>query len=315
MKKVAILAGKYTSLFELGCATELFAMPRPEFKQWYQAEVVSFDSEKLQSDGGVGLQVKYIADLSDYQMLVIPSWPTDKPQLSKTVVEQVRQFYSGGGRILSFCSGAFFIAETGLLDARQATTHWRYADTFKQRYRQTEFVENVLYVYQDRLGCSAGSASALDLGLEVIRQDFGHEAANAVARRLVISPHRSGGQAQFVETPVVQNHCRFSSTLDWAIENLHQPLSIAQLAEQAAMSRRSFDRHFRAALGSTPKEWLIRQRINLAQKLLESSDDDIEVIAFKSGFNNAMNLRHHFRQVLSISPSQYRAQFADKGVL
>lgn len=312
MLRVAILLGKTTSMFELGCAMELFALARPEIKDWYQAEVVSFDCTEVSAGAGVVMSVKQVADLTDYQMLVIPSWNTENPQLNSDISNKVCEFYHAGGRLLSFCSGAFFIAQTGLLKGREATTHWRYADQFKQFYDEVEFVDNVLYVFGEGIGCSAGSAAALDLGLEVIRQDFGHEIANHVARRLVISPHRSGGQAQFVETPVSQSHSRFSQTLDWAIENLHKSLSITDLAEHCAMSRRSFDRHFRASLGIAPSQWLTRQRINLAQNILESADDDIESVASKAGFGNAMNLRHHFRAALSISPSQYRAQFAKR---
>ncbi len=309
MNRVAILTHEHASLFELGCATELFAMPRDEHEQWYQGEIVNFVDQQVTATGNITINVKKIDTLDEYDTLVIPSWSTTNPEVALEIKAQVVAFYERGGKLLSFCSGAFFIAECGLFLGKKATTHWRYAEVFKQHYPDVQFIDDVLYVYDDRVGCSAGSAAALDFGLEVIRKDFGHDIANDVARRLVIPPHRNGGQSQFVETPMMENKTLFASTLDWAIENLHTPLNVESLAEKAAMSRRSFDRHFRASIGLSPKEWLNSQRLRLAKKLLESNRDNMEQIAEQSGFNNAMNLRHYFRQQLGISPSQYRSQF------
>jgi len=297
-------------LFELGCATEFFALARPQYANWYQGEVVSFTETQVAVVGSITMAVKQIDNLDDYNILVIPSWSPTKPALTAQIKQLVLDFYQQGGKILSFCSGSFFIAECGLLAGRQATTHWRYADIFKTNYPDVNFLDDVLYVYQDRIGCSAGSAAALDFCLEVVRQDFSHEIANQIARRLVIPAHRDGGQSQFVETPMVENHSLFASTLDWAIEHLDQPLTVTSMANKSAMSRRSFDRHFRASIGLSPKEWLTTQRLRLAKGLLESGNDNIDNIAAQAGFNNAMNMRHYFRQQLLISPSQYRRQFS-----
>jgi len=299
-------------LFELGCATEFFALARPEYDNWYQGEVVSFTDSLVSSAGGIELRVKKIDNLADYNILVIPSWDPINPELSDHIKQLVVDFYQQGGRLLSFCSGSFFIAQCGLLAGKDATTHWRYADRFKQNYPDVRFVNDVLYVYQDRIGCSAGSAAALDFCLEVVRQDFSHQVANQIARRLVIPAHRDGGQSQFVETPMVEHQSLFASTLDWAIENLHRPLSVDEMATKSAMSRRSFDRHFRASLAMSPKEWITRQRLQLAKSLLESTSHTIEQISEQTGFNNAMNMRHYFRQQLLISPSQYRRQFSTR---
>jgi len=274
--------------------------------------VVSFTETQIAVVGSITMAVKKIDNLDDYNILVIPSWSPTNPALPAQIKQLVLDFYQQGGKILSFCSGSFFIAECGLLAGRQATTHWRYADIFKTNYPDVNFVDDVLYVYQDRIGCSAGSAAALDFCLEVVRQDFSHKIANQIARRLVIPAHRDGGQSQFVETPMVENHSLFASTLDWAIKHLDQPLTVTSLAEKSAMSRRSFDRHFRASIGSSPKEWLTTQRLRLAKSLLESSRDNIDQIAAQAGFNNAMNMRHYFRQQLLISPSQYRRQFCKR---
>ena len=203
------------------------------------------------------------------------------------------------------------LAEAGLLDGREATTHWRYTNQFKARYPNITFVENVLYIYDGRIGCSAGSAAALDLGLEVVRRDFGHDKANQVARRLVIPPHRSGGQAQYVETPIMPRPNHFASTLDWAVKRLNCKIDIDDLADKANMSRRNFDRHFRASIGMSPKEWINRQRLQLAQTLLQNRNSSMENIAQQAGFNTAMNMRHHFRKTFGISPSEYQSQFVD----
>ncbi|MBY4677633.1 helix-turn-helix domain-containing protein [Marinobacterium arenosum] len=308
MKRVAILAYDGTALFELGCAVELFALPRPEFDDWYRAEVVSFERGALGATADIQLQVTAVDSLADYQMLVVPSWPVDR-QPSERLVEEIRALYARGGMVISFCSGAFLLGYSGLLDNRQATTHWRYAERFKQRFTAVDYVEDVLYVYDGRLGCAAGSSAALDLGIAVIRDQFGYQIANQVARRLVMAAHRSGGQSQFVETPLMQRPSQFAETLDWAVQNLSAGISVDQLAERANMSRRTFDRKFRASLNMTPNEWLSQQRIELAKQLLEGTELSVEQIATLAGFDNAVTLRHNFRKYLQLSPLQYRVQF------
>ena len=288
---------------------ELFALPRPEFANWYQAEVVSFESGPLAVTGGLQILPKLISTLNDYDMLVVPSWSASDPAVHELLLQEMVAFNARGARLLSFCSGSFLLAEVGLLDGRQATTHWRYAQKFKERYPRVQYVDDVLYVYDGRFGCSAGSAAGIDLGIEVIRSDFGYEVANQVARRLVIAAHRSGGQAQYVETPIIEKPNQFAVALDWALANLDKPVDIDQLAQKALMSRRTFDRRFRASLAMTPKEWLTQQRLQMARSLLESSDYSMDVIAGKCGFDNATTMRHHFRRMLQSSPSQFRNQF------
>jgi len=307
--KVAIVVHQSVALFELGCAVELFSLKRPEIESWYQTDVVSFNNQSLAATGGIELSVKKVKTLTHYDMLVIPCWPVDQA-VPDNLAAAVLSFHKAGGRILSFCSGAFLLAEIGILENRKAITHWRYADQFKQKYPTIEYVDDVLYVYDKKIGCSAGSAAAFDLGLEIIRQDFGYQVANSVARRLVLAAHRSGGQSQFIETPLIKNQSYLAATLDWAIENLDQKISVAALANQARMSRRTFDRKFRQSLNMSAKEWLVKQRIEKVKQLLESSDQSIEWIAIKSGFENAMTLRHHFRKYLGLSPSQFKLQFS-----
>lgn len=312
MHKVAILTYDHAALFELGCAVELFALPRPEFEEWYDCDVVSFTDGPLSVTGGISISAKKIEDLSPYSTLIIPSWPTNITALSGLLADEVKRFHQQGKRILSFCSGAFLPATLGFLDGRKATTHWRYANKFKVRFPKVGYIDDVLYVYESNIGCSAGSASAIDLSLEVIRNDYGYEAANKVARRLVMSAHRNGGQSQFVETPIQPKPNQLSETLDWALLNLDKAIKVQDLATRANMSRRTFDRKFRQTLNISPKEWLITQQLNLARELLERSEQSIEHVAEHSGFDNATTLRHHFRKNLSVSPRQYRNQFAAK---
>lgn len=307
--RVAILSHPNVSLFELGCAVELFALPRPEFKVWYQTEIVNLNNQTITTTGAIVMQTQYVADLESYDMLVVPSWPTDPFDIDPHLAEQVSQFAKQNKRIISFCSGAFLLAELGLLQGKRATTHWAFERKFRERYPNVNYASNVLYVFDGQIGCSAGSAAGLDLGLAVIRQDLGYEVANQVAKRLVVSAHRSGGQAQFVDTPMLQVPNQFSQALDWAKANLAQPIQIDTLAEKANMSRRTFDRKFRSSMNLTPQEWLIRQRTELAKGLLESKEINIEQLAIEAGFNNAVSMRHHFRRIVGVSPKQYRSQF------
>lgn len=307
--RTAILTYDRLALFELGCAVELFALPRPEFEKWYDTDVVTFDDKPLNATGNLLLTAKQITSFAAYDMLVVPSWNVKDSTVPEKLSRAITEFATRGGRLISFCSGAFLLAELGLLEGRAATTHWCYADRFKQRYPGVKYSDDVLYVFDKAIGCSAGSSAAIDLGLEVIRQDFGHPIANTVARRLILAAHRDGGQSQFVETPMAPHNSHFAATLDWAIEHLGEPISINSLAVRACMSRRTFDRKFRSAMNMSPKEWLSQQRLFLAKQLLENSPQTIESIAQLSGFKTSLNMRNNFKDHLNISPSQYRRQF------
>lgn len=309
MRRIAILTHAHCSLFELGCAVELFALPRPEIAHWYACDVVNLEGAPFESTAGVTIAAKCVTSLSDYDTLVIPSWPTQGAPVPEALAREVRAFAQAGKRLLSFCSGAFLLAELGLLDGRQATTHWRYAEQFKARFTQVNYVDDVLYVWQDPIGCSAGSAAALDLGLAVIRHDFGYKVANQVARRLVMSAHRAGGQSQFVEAPMLAVPNQFAGALDWAQQHLTSPINVDQLAARANMSRRTFERKFRASFNLSPNEWLIQQKIERAKGLLEETTLPLERLAEQSGFDSVVTLRHHFRRLLGVSPKQYQQQF------
>ena len=229
----------------------------------------------------------------------------------EALLDALREALARGARLLSICSGSFVLAATGLLDGRRATTHWRYADALQRKYPRITVDPAVLYVDEGQLLTSAGSAAGLDLCLHLVRRDHGPDVANQVARRLVIPPHRDGGQAQFVERPVQK---REASALSKVIDGMHRRLvahqSVAELAAMAAMSERSFMRRFKAATGMSPADWLISARVDRARELLESSALSIDAIAGECGFGSAITLRHHFRRKLGVSPSTYRARFA-----
>lgn len=308
--RVAILCYQDCAFFELGCAVEMFALPRPEYQPWYQTDVVCLEAESLSMLAGMTLSVKHVTHLDHYDMLIIPSWPVNKTQVPENLASQVIAFHNAQKRIYAFCSGAFLLAQLSILDGFQATTHWRYAALFQQRFPKVKYLDDVLYVYQSNLGTSAGSAAALDLGIEIIRRDFGFSIANEVAKRLVLSAHRSGGQAQYVQAPIAKVPGNFTEVLDWAREHLAQPISVDELAKRAHMTRRSFDRKFRNTINLSANEWLIKQRLDLAKTLLETEALSIDQIAQQSGFTTAMSLRHHFRKSLGISPKRYREKFS-----
>ncbi len=309
MYHMAILVTQNVPVFELGCALEVFSLPKQTIQPWYKCDVISFDGAHLQSSSGISIDVLEVSELLHYDMLLIPGWDTTSKKIRLNLAEQIVAFHGLNKRIITFCSGAFLPAQLGLLNNRKATTHWHYAELFKQRFPYVEYVDNVLYTQNDNLLCSAGSAAALDLSIEIVRQDFGHEVANMIARRLVVSPHRAGGQAQFVETPVIEKHHKFAKTLDWAIEQLNTILKVDDLANHANMSRRSFDRHFKASIGMPPKEWLNQQRINLAKSLLEHEKLTMDDLASRVGFDNTVTLRFNFHKFVGISPSEYQQQF------
>lgn len=310
MPRIAILVTEQQALFELGCAVELFALPRPELDVWYKSSVVSFSDLPVTATAGISLQVKTVTDFAAFDTLIIPGYSTQQSAVTGPIIQAILDLYHRGGRVYTFCSGAFLLAETGLLDEQSAVTHWRYAQLFQERFPTISYCDNTLYILHERLGTSAGSAAAIDLGLAIIRQDFGYAVANSVARRLVMPAHRDGGQTQFAETPMPQKSpAALSEVLDWVSANLDQAISIDDIANKARLSRRTFDRRFRATLGQSPQKWLNWQRIQRARELLETTDFSIEKIAELSGFANSNTLRHHFRRYLNLPPRKIREQF------
>ncbi len=312
---VFALVGDGVPPFELGVVCEVFGLPRPEILDpWpYAFELCSIDGPTVRTAAGFSLDgARPIAALDQADTVVIPSWRgLDRHGPEPEVAAALRRAHRRGARLLTVCSGAFALAHIGLLDGRRATTHWMYADRLAERFPEIEVDPDVLYVDEGQILTSAGTAAGIDLCLHVVRRDHGAEVANAVARRMVVPPHRDGGQAQFVEAPAGGDDGAdpLALTLDWALEHLDEPLTVESLARRALMSPRTFARRFPAVTGTTPLQWLLRQRIVLAQRLLETTDLPVEVVAQRSGFGSSAALRTHFRRALATSPVTYRKAF------
>lgn len=312
---VAAVAGREVAAFELGVACEVFGLQRPELVDpWYDFRLVAAAGEPIvATDGGYSISTPWrLADLADVDTVIIPAWHHQTETPAPQLLDALRAVHARGGRILSVCSGAFLLAATGLLDGRRATTHWMHAAELARRFPDIDVDPGVLYVDAgDRLFTSAGTAAGIDLCLHIVRLDHGAEVANAVARRMVVPAHRDGGQAQFVAAPIPADpdDDTLSPTLDWALGHLDEPLTVEDLARRALMSPRTFARRFRAATGTTPLQWLLRQRILHAQRMLESTDLPVELIANRCGFGSATALRVHFRRSTGTTPVAYRRTF------
>lgn len=248
--------------------------------------------------------------------IVIPGWEGIDIPVAPGVLDALREAHARGARLLSICSGAFVLAATGLLDGKRATTHWRYAEELRRRYPRIHVDPNVLYVDEGDVLTSAGSAAGLDLCLHLVRRDYGSKIANQVARRLVIPPHREGGQAQFLERPVddrvrgSEQRGSLSMVLDKIRKRPGERWHIAELARLAAMSKRTFMRRFRAATGFSPADWVTRARVDAARELLENTALSIDQVAERCGLGTPTTLRHHFRKKVGLSPTQYRKGFS-----
>jgi transcriptional regulator GlxA family with amidase domain len=268
----------------------------------------------VRTDTGLTMQVEHGLDrLVGADLVIVLPWeePDDR---SAEVCEALRQAYDRGATLASYCTGAFTLAEAGLLDGRRATTHWRWAGDFAARFPDVKLDSDVLYVDEGRILTSAGAAAALDLCLYLLRREYGAAVATGFARDLVVPPYRDGGQAQFVATPVPVD-CddeRLVDVLEWARANLHEPLTVERLAARALMSPRSFARHFKEATGTTPHAWLLGQRLQRAEELLEASDLPVEQVARRVGFGTAATLREQFVRRRGVAPRDYRRAFAGR---
>ncbi|MER6593969.1 transcriptional regulator FtrA [Micromonospora purpureochromogenes] len=312
-RTVAVLAYPGMSVFETGIVTEVFGLPRPEFDvDWYALTVCAERPGPVPVVGGAALHTPYGLDvLARAGTVIVPGVPDVTAEPSAELVSALRRAHRAGARIMSICSGAFALAGAGLLDGRRATTHWRYADLLARRYRRVDVDPDVLYLDDGDVLTSAGSAAGLDLCVHVVRRDFGAAIANAVARRLVIPPHRDGGQAQFIEAPVPADpgDDRIARSMDWALAHLAEPLTVQQLARQAHMSSRTYLRQFARAAGTSPIRWLIDQRVRASLVLLESAGLPVAEVARSVGFDSAVTYRHHFGRAMRTSPSAYRRAF------
>jgi AraC family transcriptional activator FtrA len=313
-RRVAVLICDGVALFEFGIVMEVFGLRRPELGvPWYDAAVVTFDPPPLQATGGARvLPTHSVRMLAKAGTIVIPGWPRLDETPPPAMLHAVRAAHRRGARLLSICSGAFVLAAAGLLDGRRATTHWLHADRLAKRYPKVQVEPSVLYVESGRVFTAAGSAAGIDLCLHVVRQDYGADIANQVARRMVVAPHREGGQSQFVATAMPPVEGSLSPLMEWASARLDEPLTAEVMARKGRMSLRTLARRFGAQAGTTPHQWLTHQRVLAAQRLLETSDVSIDRVAELSGFVTAETLRHHFRQRVGTSPMAYRRRFAQR---
>ncbi|GGT80289.1 AraC family transcriptional regulator [Streptomyces lateritius] len=310
MISVALAVTEGVPHFELGAAFEVFGVDRSYLADpWYDfivcgpAAVRVGDRFRLEPDQGLD-------GIVHADTVIVPACADPDEEPPADLVEAVRAAHEAGARVASLCTGAFVLAAAGLLDGRRATTHWWHAEALAARHPRVRVDPDVLYVDDGSVLTSAGKAAAMDLCLHLVRLDHGSAVANAIARRLVVPPHRAGGQAQFVTTPVPEPRGNSLDALfSWALARLDRPLTVEDLARRANMSSRNLARHFHAVTGTTPLRWLATQRMQRAQELLETTDDGIDAIATATGMGTAATLRRHFHRTLGVPPDAYRRTF------
>jgi transcriptional regulator GlxA family with amidase domain len=311
-RSVAVLATADMSPFELGVACEVFGTDRSDrgIPTWDFAVCLP-DGEPVRCRSGFALSSPYGLDrLAAADVVIIPSWPHLEEPTPAPVVEALRAAHDRGAWLVGFCSGTFALAHAGLLAGGRATTHWFYTERFRALFPDVELDPDVLYVADTTVMTSAGTSAAIDLSLQVLRTVDGPEVANCVARRMVVPPHRDGGQAQYIEHPLPADTGHdLTGLLAWMTEHLADELTVAGLARRAHLSERTFARRFRAETGTTPHSWLVWQRVLLAQRLLETTMLDVDEVARRCGFGGAATLRHHFVGRVGTSPQRYRRTF------
>lgn len=317
MQRVAVIAFAETPLFELAVACEVFGIDRSTMGvPRFDVRVVAAEPGPITATTGVGLVTPWgLGEVDAADLVVVPGWHgLERSTPPPATLAALSRAVGRGARVVSFCSGAFALAAAGLLDGRRATTHWMYAERLQLSYPQVEVDVEVLYVGDDPIWTAAGTASGIDLCLHLVRLDHGAEVANTIARRMVVPPQRSGGQAQYVALPVpaAVDDCgqALGATLAWAEGRLHERITVEDLARHAHLSPRTFARRFGEATGTTPLRWLNRQRIIAAQELLETTELPVDHIASAVGLGSGANLRQHFRQDVGTAPRDYRRVFS-----
>jgi transcriptional regulator GlxA family with amidase domain len=313
LKNVAAVLLNDVHPFELGVLSEVFGLDRSDDGlPVYDFAAVSAEGPTLPTHAGFTISTPYgLERLADADLIAIStgdSYPTR--EYPEELLAALRSAVDRGARVLSVCTGAFVLGAAGLLDGRRCTTHWRHAQALAQRHPRAFVDPDVLYVDEGAVITSAGTAAAIDACLHVVRQEHGPEVANQIARRMVVPPHRDGGQAQYIERPLPRTPCdTVGDVLSWMERPLDREMTVEQLAARAHMSPRTFARRFQQETGTTPYRWLLRQRVLLSQELLETTDETVDAIAGRAGFGNAAGLRHHFLRMLDTTPNAYRRTF------
>jgi AraC family transcriptional activator FtrA len=314
--RVVTVVGDHLPVFEMAVPCEVFGIHRPEIPSWSYEHVVA-TARPRPIPAGNGLLITPQAGLEAIgtaDTVLIPGWSAPDRYVEPELIDALVTAHRRGARLVSVCTGAFALAATGLLDGRRATTHWMYAEELATRYPAITVDPTVLYIDEGSILTSAGTAAGIDLCLHLVRCDLGADAANTVARRMVVPPHRDGGQAQFVQTPVPPgaDDDILGPVLSWMAEHLDEALTVDDLAARAAVSPRTFARRFVEVTGTTPIQWLLAQRVLRARALLESTNLPIERIAHECGFSTGAGLRTHFQRLVGASPLTYRRAFRDE---
>jgi transcriptional regulator GlxA family with amidase domain len=313
LRNVVAVIGQRAAAFELGIACQVFGLDRSdEGLPTYDFAVAAARPGRVPTTSGYTIDVPNGPDrLATADLVVVPAWPqltaTPDPGLVRALLSAVDR----GARVMSICSGAFLLAAAGLLDGRRAATHWQFAEALRRTHPRVIVDADVLYVEDGPVLTSAGAAAGIDACLHVVRIEHGAAVANAVARRMVVPAHRSGGQAQYVQAPVPEpaEDGELTGLLDWIEAHVDEPLTVEALAGRALMSARTFARRFRAVTGTTPHRYLLERRLRLAEQLLETSDLPVEAVAGQVGFGSADTLRHHFVVRRGVGPAGYRRTF------
>lgn len=314
LKNVAAVLLDGVHPFELGVVCEVFGIDRSdEGLPTYDFAVVSAEGSALTTHvGGLTLATPYgLERLEEADLIAVPAgdeyarreYP---PELLDALVRGVER----GARVLSVCSGVFVLGAAGLLEGRRCAVHWHHAGELARQFPRAVVEPDVLYVDEDPVITSAGTAAGIDACLHLVRKEQGPEVANKIARRMVVPPHRDGGQAQYIERPLPKSTCdTVGEVLAWMEQHLDEEVTVEQLAARAHMSPRTFARRFQQETGTTPYRWILRQRVLLAQELLEATDETVDAIAWRTGFATAAALRHQFVRALGTTPQSYRRTF------
>lgn len=309
--RVAVIAFRGISPFHLSIPGVVFGEALAKSPA-FEVFVCAAEAQPLRTSMGYELSgLRHLAEAVTADVIVVPSWRDVEERPPEPLLQLLRAAHARGAEVIGLCLGAHVLAEAGLLAGKRATTHWEYAKGMAKRYPEVELLADVLYVEESGLMTSAGTAAGIDACLQFVRKRLGSSKATEIARRLVVAPHRSGGQAQFIRQPLplTQGSSRLSSLLAEVRGKLHEPHTLDSLAAAVHMSRRHFTRVFRTITGTTVHQWLLTERLQLAQNLLECTDQSIEAVAGLAGFGSAESLRLHFRRRLKTSPQQWRRAF------
>ncbi|MER8762031.1 MULTISPECIES: helix-turn-helix domain-containing protein [unclassified Mesorhizobium] len=311
---VAAIAFDGISPFHLSVPCLVFGADRTELGlPRFDFRVCAIEDGPIRTDAGLTISVPHgLSALNDADIVIVPSWTDLGSSPPAALIDALLGAHERGALIVGLCLGTFAVAATGLLSGRRAATHWAYADQLQELYPDILVESEVLYIDNGDVVTSAGVAAGLDCCLHVVRARYGAEAALRLARQIVLSPHRQGGQAQFIERPIARtgNADRFTQALETVRKTLGDPHSLDSVAGLAGLTRRTFTRRFQKTIGTSFGDWLTDQRVQLAQRLLEATEKSMDTVAFEAGFGSATSLRQHFAARLRTSPAQYRREFS-----